>query len=108
PDTQLGAVSFSYSKDQREGSQLPAPHERSRHWPTDLDRRGRCHRYRRGIRAWARFRGMAWPRAMPDGETRRRELTRIVDVALFRTFHDLLLICRLRCWRMLRPAAAPE
>src|SRR5258708_15771865 len=45
---------------------------------------------------------------LPDGETRRRELNRIFDAAPFRAFHDLLPICRLRCWRMSRRAAAPE
>jgi transposase len=54
-------------EDQRERSQLPAPHERSRHWPPDLNRRSCCHWYRRGIRARARFRGMAWSRATAAG-----------------------------------------
>jgi hypothetical protein len=61
----VDSIANEIEKISEKEANLPAPHERSRHWPPDLDRRGRSHWYRRGIRTRARFRGMAWSRATP-------------------------------------------
>ena len=52
-DERIETLAGEIEQISREGSQLPAPHERSRHRSADLDRRGRRHWYRRGIRARA-------------------------------------------------------